>query len=210
MSGRWEHVTHRSYLLGQIEASVPLCNESSLQTLGTRGFPVLRVLVIDDHVQFAEVVGATMRTEPDFESVGHARNVAEGLEVIETFAPDLVAVNVRIGLGDGIAAITQITHIYPKVRVVALAAFANNAMLQRAMKANARALHPKDAGPGRLLWLLRNTGHEGFTVHPEVLDRLNFGGPLGSHREDPTSLPAPRAPLDDGAVGASLHVRSRE
>jgi DNA-binding NarL/FixJ family response regulator len=130
--------------------------------------------------------------------------------VIETFAPDLVAVNVHIGPGDGIAAIAQITEIDPKVRVVVLAAFANEAVVARAKKANARALHPKDAGPARLLWLLRNTEHEGFTVHPEVLDRLMTGGPLGWQRENPASFPAPRAPLHDEAVGSSRDVRRGE
>jgi DNA-binding NarL/FixJ family response regulator len=150
---------------------------------------VLRVLVIDDHVQFAELVRATMGKEPDFESVGHATNVAEGLDIIETYAPDLVAVNVQIGPCDGITAIAQITDLHPNVRVVVLTAFANAPMMQRAIKANARALHPKDAGPGRLLWLLRNTRHDGFTVHPEVLQHLISGGPLGSQRDDSTSLP---------------------
>src|SRR6188768_1998525 len=126
--------------------------------LGDVGAPMLRVLVIDDHVQFAEVVRVTMGGEPDFESVGHAKNVAEGLDAIETFAPDLVAVNVHIGPGDGLAGIAEITERHPNLRVVVLAAFLNEPMVQRAIEADARALHPKDAGPERLLWLLRNTG----------------------------------------------------
>ena len=161
---------------------------------------MLRVLVIDDHVQFAEVVRATMGSEPGFESIGHATNVADGLDVIEAFAPDLVAVNIHIGPGDGIAAIAPITERHPNVRVVVLTAFANEPMMRRAIAANARALHTKDAGPTRLLWLLRNTGHEGFTVHPDVLHRLTAGGPLGWHREESTSSPSPRRPLDDGVA----------
>ena len=168
---------------------------------------MLRVLVIDDHVQFAEVVRATMGREPDFESVGHATSVAQGLEVIETFAPDLVTVNVHIGPGDGIAGIAQITERHPHLRVVVLTAFANEPMLRRAIKAKAKALHPKDAGPARLLWLLRNTGHEGFTVHPEVLHRLITGGPLGSHSEESDTWPTPRAQVDDAVFGASRQVQ---
>jgi DNA-binding NarL/FixJ family response regulator len=187
---------------------VAQCNESSLQTLGTRGFPVLRVLVIDDHVQFAELVSAALGEEPDLESVGYATNVAQGLDLIETVAPDLVAVNVHIGPGDGIAAIAQIIDLHPNVRVVVLTAFANELMVQRARKANARAFHPKDAGPARLLWVLRNTGHQGFTVHPEVLHRLISGGPLSSPRSASTTFPSPRAPLGDRAFGASRFAGS--
>ena len=139
---------------------------------------MLSVVVIDDHEQFAEVVRVTMGSEPDFDSLGHATNVADGLDLIEALEPDLVAVNVHIGPGDGIASIALITERHPNVRVVVLAAFASTLMVQRAVAANARAFHPKDAGPDRLLWLLRHTGHVGFTVHPEVLHRLVMGGPL--------------------------------
>jgi hypothetical protein len=41
-----------------------------------------------------------------------------------------------------------------------------------------------------LLWLLRNTGHEGFTVHPDVLDQVSRGGLLGPRKGGSASLPA--------------------
>jgi len=144
---------------------------------------MMRVVVVDDHAQFAEVVRATMLGEPDFESVGHATNVSDALDLIETMQSDLLALNVHVGPGDGLAAIDEITGRHPNVRVVVLTAFANAPMLQRAAAANARALHPKDAGAERLLWVLRNTRHEGFTVHPEVLHQMIAGGPLSPRQE---------------------------
>ena len=170
---------------------------------------MLRVVVIDDQEQFAEVVAATMGREPDFESVGHATNVVDGLDLIETFEPDLVAVNVHIGPGDGIASVAQITERHPNVRVVVLAAFANALLMKRAVGANAQALHPKDAGPARLLWVLRNTRHAGFTVHPDVLRMLITGGPLSPNHEASTSSPTvtSRDPFGDGTFGAAQQVR---
>ncbi|MGZ5418874.1 MAG: hypothetical protein ACXWDI_17080, partial [Nocardioides sp.] len=69
------------------------------------------------------------------------------------------------------------------------AALANMPLIQRAAAANARGFHPKDAGPARLLWLLRNTGHAGFTVHPEVLHQVVNGGPLRPQQGHSASLP---------------------
>jgi len=170
---------------------------------------MLRVVVIDDQEQFAEVVRATMGREPDFESVGHATNVVEGLDLMESSEPDLVAVNVHLGPGDGMAAVAWINDRHPNVRVVAMSAFASAPMMQRAVAANARAYHPKDAGSARLLWLLRNTGHAGFTVHPEVLHRLVAGGPLSPKQEGSTSSRTMTSgePLGDGTFGASQQVR---
>ncbi|MGZ8769355.1 response regulator [Aeromicrobium sp.] len=170
---------------------------------------MMRVVVIDDHEQFAEVVQATVGREPDFESIGHATNVADGLDLIEAFEPDLVAVNVHLGPGDGIAPIAQITERHPNVRVVVLAALANMPMMQRAAAANARGFHPKDAGPARLLWVLRNTGHEGFTMHPEVLHRVVTGGPLIPKQGGSTASPkvTSRESLGVGVIGVSQQVR---
>ena len=155
---------------------------------------MLRVIVIDDHEQFAEVVRATMNSEPDFESIGHATNVPDGLALIDPFEPDLVAVNVHVGRGEGITSIAQITARHPRVRVVVLAAFANATLMQRAAVANARGFHPKNAGPDRLVWLLRNTGHEGFTVHPEVRDTVTSGALLRPRQPGSTSPPTVKSP----------------
>ena len=148
---------------------------------------MLRVVVIDDQEQFAEVVRATMGSEPDFEAIGHATNVLDGLALIDTLEPDLVAVNVHVGRSEGIASIAQIAARHPNVRVVVLAAFANAPLMQRAAVANARGFHPKNAGPDRLVWLLRNTGHEGFTVHPEVRDTVTSGALLRPRQGSSTS-----------------------
>jgi len=111
---------------------------------------MLRVIVIDDQEQFAELVRATMGREPGFESIGHATNVADGLALIETFDPDLVTVNVHLGPSDGIASIAQITERHPNVRVVVLAALAYAPLMQRAAAANARASTPRTRA--RLGW----------------------------------------------------------
>jgi len=129
-------------------------------------------------------------TEPDFEAIMHAANIPDGLALMGTFQPDLVALNVHVGPADGIASIAQITERHPNVRVIALAAFPNAPMMQRAATANARGFHPKSAGPSRLVWLLRNTGHAGFTVHPDVMDHLSGGGLLRPRQGGSASLPA--------------------
>jgi CheY-like chemotaxis protein len=145
-----------------------------------------RLLVIDDHERFSELIRSTMGTEPDFDAVGHATNVADGLDMIRTLEPDLVMVNVHVGPRDGIADITRIAQRHPNVRVIALTAFVSASMLERVAAADARALHPKDAGLARLLWLLRNTGDEGFIVHPEssapCVDRWPAGPAAGGRR----------------------------
>jgi two-component system nitrate/nitrite response regulator NarL len=170
---------------------------------------MLRVVVIDDQEQFAEVVRATMGREPDFEAVGHATNVVDGLDLMESFEPDFVMVNVHLGPGDGMAAVACINDRHPNLRVVVTTAFASAPLMQRAVDADARAWHPKDAGPARLVWLLRNTGHAGFTVHPDVLHQLTTGGPLTPKHEGSTSPQTVRSwePHGDGVIGASHRVR---
>jgi DNA-binding NarL/FixJ family response regulator len=154
----------------------------------------MRLVVIDDHAPFAEMVRDTIGREPDFESVHPATTLSDGLELTASTLPDLVALNVHTGPRGGLDAISQITERHPTVRVVVLTAFASEPMMRRAESAGARALHPKSAGPTRLLWVLRNTGPAGFTVHPEVLHQLHAGGPLSP--QPGTSRPTPPQGID--------------
>jgi hypothetical protein len=119
----------------------------------------MRLVVIDDHAQFAERVCDTVGREPDFESVHHETPLADGLELIARTPPD--------------------------------------PMMQRAESAKACALHAKNAGPARLLWVLRNSGPGGFTVHPGVLHQLKAGGPP-SPRSDGRTVGPTQPPTFSG------------
>ncbi|WP_216842595.1 response regulator transcription factor [Arthrobacter sp. NEB 688] len=133
---------------------------------------VRRVLVVDDHRTFTDLLGRAIDAEPDLECLGAAHTVEDAVARTRALVPDAVVMDVQIGDGDGLEATSTLLAHFPDLRVVVLTAFATHSLLERAMTAGASALLPKDGTLEDLLEALRDTGGGGFRVHPALLRRL--------------------------------------
>ena len=132
----------------------------------------MRVVVVDDHRTFADLLALALDAEPDLECVGTAHSVAHGRAMVEALSPDLVLMDVQLGDGDGLAATAQLTAAYPQLRVVVLTAFVNSALMRRAVDAGACALLPKDGALQDMLRAVRSAQRDGFQIHPGLLLEL--------------------------------------
>jgi DNA-binding NarL/FixJ family response regulator len=131
-----------------------------------------RVLVVDDHKTFADLLALALSAEPDLECVGTANSAQQALGMAEALRPDLVIMDVQLGDGDGIATTAQLTQAYPGLRVLVLTAFVNAALMRRAADAGACALLPKDGALDAMLHAVHSAHRGGFLVHPALLKEL--------------------------------------
>ncbi|MGL4742770.1 MAG: response regulator [Dermatophilaceae bacterium] len=131
-----------------------------------------RVLVVDDHRTFTDLLGRAIAHEPDLDWVGAVHTVEDAVSQTAALAPDAVIMDVQVGAGDGLEATATLVDLLPHLRVVVLTAYATASLLQRAMNVGASALLPKDGTLDDLLGALRDTDGDGFRVHPALLRRL--------------------------------------
>lgn len=131
-----------------------------------------RILVVDDHTVFAQLLAHALGTEEDLDCVGTASDVATGMVMAESLRPDIVLMDVRLGDGDGIAAAAALTSRHPALRVVVLSAFVDSALLTRAAGAGVCALLPKDGDLEQMLHVLRTVRRGDFSVEPRLLRTL--------------------------------------
>ena len=131
-----------------------------------------RVLVVDDHTTFSDLLALALSREPDLSCVGTASSVAKALVMADEQRPDLVIMDVRLGDGDGIAATAVLTRLYPDLRVVVLTAHVDMTLMQRAADAGACGLLPKDGSLPDMLETLRSSRRGALVVHPALLTSL--------------------------------------
>jgi DNA-binding NarL/FixJ family response regulator len=167
------------------------------------------ILVVDDHRTFADLLEVALGAEADLECVGIATNVAQALSMTEALLPEVVVMDVQLGDGDGIAATAELTKRFRNLRVIVLSAFVNTEIVQRAAKAGACALLPKDGTLAEMLQAVRTAPRGQFMVHPRLLTDIAGSG-LPPSAPIAVLTPREQQVLQMLGSGAGAHTIARE
>ena len=103
------------------------------------------VLLIDDHELIRQGLRRAFERDPDFEVVGEAGSVAEGVALATRLRPGVVVTDVRLPDGSGLDATRQIRMALPESGIVVLTMYAGDEQLFGALEAGASAFVAKDA-----------------------------------------------------------------
>lgn len=123
----------------------------------------VRIVLVDDQALFRAGIRMVIDSQPDLEVVGEASDGREGIEVVRATRPDLVLMDVRMPVMDGLTATAEILREPDPPRVVVLTTFDLDEAAARAIQRGASGFLLKDAEPEFLLSAVR-TVHAGSAV----------------------------------------------
>jgi DNA-binding NarL/FixJ family response regulator len=124
----------------------------------------IRVALVDDQQLFRAGIRMLVSSQADLEFVGEAGNGRDGVELAKSAAPDVVLMDIRMPVLDGIAATEEIVaRSSTPPKIVVLTTFDLDESAARAIKAGASGFVLKDADPEFLLAAIR-TVHAGNSV----------------------------------------------
>ncbi|QFZ19396.1 response regulator transcription factor [Saccharothrix syringae] len=132
-----------------------------------------RVLIADDQAMIRESFHVALGAQPDLEVVGEAGTGAEALSLVSRLAPDVVLMDVRMPVMDGLEATRRILdRPGDPPRVLVLTTFDLDEYVYRALRAGAGGFLLKDAPLVDLVNAVRvvAAGHSLFA--PSVTTRL--------------------------------------
>ncbi|ROQ41193.1 LuxR family two component transcriptional regulator [Frondihabitans sp. PhB188] len=148
----------------------------------------IKVVLVDDQALFRAGIRMVVSSQRDLEFVGEAGDGAEGVEVVARTRPDVVLMDIRMPVMDGIAATTAILEQAdregrPAPRILVLTTFDLDEAATRAIRGGASGFVLKDSDPEFLLAAIR-TVHAGTAVIAASATRELFehfdGGSAGS------------------------------
>jgi DNA-binding NarL/FixJ family response regulator len=116
---------------------------------------VIRVVVVDDQALVRGAFTVLVDSAPDLTTVGEAADGAEAVEVVARTRPDVVLMDIRMPVLDGLAATRRILAHDPTVRVLVLTTFDLDSYVYDALRAGASGFLLKDARPTDLLDAVR-------------------------------------------------------
>jgi DNA-binding NarL/FixJ family response regulator len=132
----------------------------------------VRVLLVDDQSLFREALAVLLSVHTDIEVVGEAGNGEEALRRAADRAPDVVLMDLRMPVLDGIAATRRLRVEHPTARVIALTTFDDDEDVFAALRAGAVGYLLKDVSSQRLVEAIHAAARDESVLHPSVAAKV--------------------------------------
>ncbi|MDQ1055021.1 DNA-binding SARP family transcriptional activator/ActR/RegA family two-component response regulator [Arthrobacter sp. SORGH_AS 212] len=135
----------------------------------------LRILIVDDHTIFSDLLAGALDREPDLKSLGAAKSVDSAVTMFRELRPDVVIMDLHLADGSGLHAAERILSEAPQTRVVMLTGNPSQEALREAARMGICGFLPKDGALGVILDALRHACPGNMIVHPSLVARLGTG-----------------------------------
>ena len=132
----------------------------------------IRVALVDDQAMFRRGVSMIVRSQPDLEVVGEAGNGEEAIALVDREHPDVVLMDVRMPVLDGVETTRRLLADGNPARVLVLTTFDLDEYVYRALRAGASGFLLKNAEPAELLRGIRLAVDGDALLAPSVTRRL--------------------------------------
>jgi DNA-binding NarL/FixJ family response regulator len=132
----------------------------------------VRVLIADDQALFREALIALLELQPGIEAIGEAGDGEEAIRVSHELRPDVVLMDLRMPVLDGVGAIARLRDEQPDVRVLALTTFDDDEDVFAALRAGAVGYLLKDVASSRLVEAIVAASQGESVLQPSVAAKL--------------------------------------
>ena len=133
---------------------------------------MIRVVLVDDQELVRTGFAMVVDSQSDLTVVGQAANGSQALDVVATTTPDVVLMDVRMPVLDGVEATRRLLARHPSVRVIVLTTFDLDDHAYAALKAGASGFLLKDASAEDVLAAIRAVHSGDAVLAPSTTRRL--------------------------------------
>jgi DNA-binding NarL/FixJ family response regulator len=123
---------------------------------------VIKVLLVDDQSIVREGLRSLLQAKPELEVIGEAENGQVAVEQALELRPDVVLMDVRMPVMDGVAATRMLHEQAPDIKVLVLTTFDDDEYVSQAMHHGAKGYLLKDTPSEEVAQAIRSI-HKGYT-----------------------------------------------
>jgi DNA-binding NarL/FixJ family response regulator len=139
----------------------------------------IRVLIADDHELVRNGLKAALRSRPEFNVVGEARDGIEAVKEAIRLRPDLVLMDIRMPKQNGIEACRDMRSALPGTHILMLTSFADDKAVMGAIVAGASGFMLKEVQTPELVQAMITVARGGSTLDPtsaaSVIEQIRRG-----------------------------------
>lgn len=147
----------------------------------------IRILIADDQPMIRKALAALLDGEPDLTVVAGVADGAEALRAVRAYRPDVVLMDLKMPIVDGVAATRQILAELPRTRVISLTTFDHDELVFEAIMAGASAYLLKDARESEIVEAIRAVARGEPRLSPSIAAKIlnEFRRVKGVERAEP-------------------------
>ena len=133
---------------------------------------LIRVLIADDHPIVRQGLEILINSQSDMILIGQATNGNEAVLLIKESKPDVVVMDLKMPVKNGLSAIEEIKKSELEIPILVLTSFPDDEMVISAIQLGANGVMLKDSPPEQLLNSIRDVVHGQSPLHPSVAHKL--------------------------------------
>jgi DNA-binding NarL/FixJ family response regulator len=132
----------------------------------------IRILLVDDQSLFREGLHTLLSVQTDFDVVGEAANGEEAIRLAVSLRPEVVLMDVRMPVLDGVAATRRLHSLLPECHIIVLTTFDDDEYVFEALRAGAIGYLLKDAPSDKLFEAIRAGARGESFLQPAVAAKV--------------------------------------
>lgn len=132
----------------------------------------IKILIVDDQVLFREALNTLLSVHIEFEVVGEAGNGEEAIHHAATRHPDIILMDLRMPVMDGVEATRKIKGLDPKIKVIVLTTFDDDDDVVNALRAGAVGYLMKDVSSEKLFEAIRSATRGEYFLLPSITAKV--------------------------------------
>jgi RNA polymerase sigma factor (sigma-70 family) len=133
---------------------------------------MVKILLVDDSAILLQSLKIILEQDQEFSIVGFAKNGLEALEMCESVAPDIVLMDVRMPVCNGVEGTKLIKEKYKAIKVLVLTTFDDREYIEEAIRNGADGYILKDINDKDLIAAIKSTASGFSIIHGSVFQTL--------------------------------------
>jgi DNA-binding NarL/FixJ family response regulator len=156
---------------------------------------MIDVLLVDDQNLIRQGIRVLLEIEPDIHVIGQAADGAEAIRQVEALHPQVVLMDVRMPMMDGVSATRELSARFPEVGVIILTTFEDDETVFEGLRAGARGYLLKDVSSEEMAQAVRKVAAGEALIQSrltrKVLAEFTRMASAPAPRPEAQSLPVP-------------------
>ncbi len=133
---------------------------------------MIKIVLCDDQYVVVEGLRKILGTDPEIEVIGSASDGAELIKLLPSLMPDLILIDLKMPVMNGILATRAIRKEFPAIHVLVLSTYDDDEWVFDALRAGAEGYLLKDTPPAQLITAIKGTVEGKAYIDPKITGKV--------------------------------------